>query len=159
MSCEKHGYTNNVFCPACDKETIASARVAGEQEAQGEPDNYLVPKDLMRILWNTCDYYANQFNYEPERIGGVLQGCPRGPQPTIEEITAYARMAMNALHHWRGYEPPPYAAPPAREPSVSVAELRELVEKWHREGPQFIPGQAPWDTCADELKALCDRAA
>ena len=22
MSCEKHGYTNNVVCPACDQETI-----------------------------------------------------------------------------------------------------------------------------------------
>jgi len=26
MACEKHGYTNNVFCPACDLEAIEDNR-------------------------------------------------------------------------------------------------------------------------------------
>lgn len=25
MSCKKHGYTNNTFCPACDLETLENA--------------------------------------------------------------------------------------------------------------------------------------
>lgn len=45
-----------------------------------------------------------------------------------------------------------FAAPPAREPSVSVAELMELVEKWRQPHVFF-------QECRRELKALCDRAA
>lgn len=31
MSCEKHGYTNNVLCPACDLETIEANRTSNDQ--------------------------------------------------------------------------------------------------------------------------------
>lgn len=47
-----------------------------------------------------------------------------------------------------------YAAPQA--PAVSVAELRELVDRWLRWWG--MDNGTDFKDCADELKALCDRA-
>jgi hypothetical protein len=66
---------------------------------------HIVPDELMRMVWNVIDYYANSHTYRGERTGGVLQGCPRKPNPTPEELTHEARVVLRHLHLWRGYEP------------------------------------------------------
>jgi hypothetical protein len=65
------------------------------------PETYVVPYELMRRLWATIDHYGNEFTYRGERTGGVLQGCPRGPDPTPEQLTVEAAQMMKQLTEWR----------------------------------------------------------
>ncbi len=55
---------------------------------------YQVPEALMNRIYNTLSNYANLATYEAPRIGGVVQGCPRGPKPTPHELTAGARWML-----------------------------------------------------------------
>src|SRR5690242_11470563 len=53
--------------------------------------------DLADYLWRVLDYYANPYSYIGERTGGILQGCPRGPNPTSQEMTHEAEIAKRRL--------------------------------------------------------------
>lgn len=55
MACEKHGYTNNTFCPACDQELIAEFERSGFSAAMSR-------KDLIRRLENVASYVNNALN-------------------------------------------------------------------------------------------------
>ena len=61
------------------------------------PKVYQVPESLMNRIYNTLSDYANLSTYEAPRIGGVLQGCPRGPLPTPQELTMGARWMLQEI--------------------------------------------------------------
>jgi hypothetical protein len=58
------------------------------------PDNYTVPNVVMDTIYETLKFYANLCSYEPERLGGVLAGCPRGPEPTPDQMVIHAQRAL-----------------------------------------------------------------
>jgi hypothetical protein len=58
---------------------------------------YQVPEALMNRIYNTLSNYANRATYEAPRIGGVVQGCPRGPKPTPDELTMGARWMLREI--------------------------------------------------------------
>jgi hypothetical protein len=58
---------------------------------------YQVPESLMNRIYNTLSNYANLATYEAPRIGGVVQGCPRGPKPTPSELTMGARWMLKEI--------------------------------------------------------------
>jgi hypothetical protein len=58
---------------------------------------YHVPEALMNRIYNTLSNYANLATYEAPRIGGVAQGCPRGPKPTPSELTMGARWMLREI--------------------------------------------------------------
>lgn len=60
-----------------------------------EPD-----AEFFNYLFSVLDYYSNRFTYEGERTGGVLQGCPRGPAPTPDQLTHEAEKAKERLRAW-----------------------------------------------------------
>jgi hypothetical protein len=62
-----------------------------------EPEVYTVPKDLMNIIYRTLRYYANEASYRGERTGGILQGCPRAPDPTPRELIQWANYAVKRI--------------------------------------------------------------
>lgn len=60
----------------------------------------------LNIVWNTLMFFASESSYTTgERIGGVLQGCPRKPPPTFEEMAGFARRALASLREYVGVEP------------------------------------------------------
>lgn len=56
-----------------------------------------VPRELFSRIYDTLAFYANKCSYDPPRIGGVLQGCPRGPAPTPSQLAFWARMMMRTI--------------------------------------------------------------
>ena len=56
-----------------------------------------VPDDLMERIYATLLYYGSLHTYRGERTGGVLQGCPRGPKPTEEQLVFEAREMVRQI--------------------------------------------------------------
>lgn len=59
-----------------------------------KPQNYIIPKELMDVIYNTLKFYGNQCSYEGERTGGVVAGCPRAPAPMPHELIRWANYAL-----------------------------------------------------------------
>jgi len=60
---------------------------------------YEIEEALMHRLYNTLVHYANEVTYQAPRIGGVAQGCPRGPVPTPDKLVWAARWMLRELEH------------------------------------------------------------
>lgn len=56
--------------------------------------SYTVPHALMDEIYETLKFYANRCSYQGERTGGVLAGCPRGPEPTTEQLIVHAQNTL-----------------------------------------------------------------
>jgi hypothetical protein len=56
-------------------------------------------EDLLHVIYNTLMYYANAMNYRGQRTGGVLQGCPRAPDPTPDQMAVHARIVLRMINH------------------------------------------------------------
>ena len=74
MSCQKHGYTNNVFCPECDLETIEVNSVTADT-----PERFRVVEPLQDahgIVAQVCneryddssEYFGDNFGYRSVSI-------------------------------------------------------------------------------------------
>lgn len=77
------------FAPA--ERTIATA---AELRAAGI---VLVSVELLDFIDRTLAYYGNLTTYQGERTGGVLAGCPRGPDPTPDQLVIAAHEARDRL--------------------------------------------------------------
>lgn len=64
---------------------------------QAGPAVYHVPHAVMDEIYETLKFYANLCNYQGERTGGVLAGCPRGPTPTPDDLIAHAQKALKMI--------------------------------------------------------------
>jgi len=60
-------------------------------------DQYVVPKHIMRQLYNVLQDYANEATYWAPRTGGVLEGCPRGDPPTSTQLVGGARSMLRLI--------------------------------------------------------------
>jgi len=49
------------------------------------------------LIFNALSFFANVTSYQGDRVGGVLQGCPRGPKPTPIELAGEARRVLNKV--------------------------------------------------------------
>jgi hypothetical protein len=58
---------------------------------------YEIDQPLMNRIYNVLSHYANETTYHAPRIGGVAQGCPRGPKPTPDELVWSARWMLREL--------------------------------------------------------------
>lgn len=101
----RYGNRSLRFC-ADELEALLSRAVTtqvGEEHPayDQKSDTFNVPADLMRRVWNTIDLYANSENYRGERTGGVLQGCPRKPDPTHYEMSLHAYETLQEMIRWR----------------------------------------------------------
>jgi hypothetical protein len=64
------------------------------------PDKvYEIPEPLMNRIYNVLSHYANESSYKAPRIGGVLEGCPRGKTPRPDELVWNARWVLRAIEH------------------------------------------------------------
>ena len=107
--------------------------------APGEPRIDLNSPDVV-LLWNTLRFFASETSYHGERLGGVLQGCPRGNPPMPDELASYGRNGMAALCKILGREPEEWmqgAAPPA-QPSAQAerAPVVQAVQATSERTPQ-----------------------
>lgn len=84
-----------------------------------------ITDDLADYLWWVLDHYANASTYHGKRIGGVLQGCPRGPEPTADDLTLEASIAKKRLK--AAYEATHPTAP--AEANVAKAEIQKVVRE------------------------------
>lgn len=66
--------------------------------------DYILSESVANMIFNALSYYADDTSYDAPRIGGVLAGCPRGEAPHPEELSANARMALNAWLREMGRE-------------------------------------------------------
>jgi hypothetical protein len=75
----------------------------------------------LQLVWNTLMFFACESSYTMgERTGGVLQGCPRKPPPSPDELAGYAQIALAALCRFVGREPEDWML--AALPSASLGE-------------------------------------
>jgi hypothetical protein len=80
----------------------------------------------LQLVWNTLMFFACESSYTMgERTGGVLQGCPRKPPPSPDELAGYAQIALAALCRFVGREPEDWML--AALPSASIGEQREQL--------------------------------
>lgn len=62
-------------------------------------DPVAVPRQLAVQLYRLLESYSDPGTYTyRERVGGVLKGCPRGPQITVEQLAQRVRMIRD---RWR----------------------------------------------------------
>lgn len=69
---------------------------------KAEPPNarlavYPVTFEVMDEIYETLKFYANLCSYQGERIGGVLAGCPRGPEPTPDQLVIHAQTTLQRI--------------------------------------------------------------
>ncbi len=85
--------------------------------------------ELKHRIYNTLMHYANTTTYDAPRIGGVLQGCPRGAVPMPDELTRSAILMLGQIETAMGRVPPQWMEVAAsRAPVAVVAEPRvEIV--------------------------------
>ena len=60
---------------------------------------YEIEQELMHRLYNVLSAYANEAMYERPRVGGVVEGCPRGPAPTPAKLVWPARWLLRQIEH------------------------------------------------------------
>ncbi len=58
---------------------------------------YTITEQTMHAIYNVLQNYANLDTYHGERTGGILQGCPRAPDPTPDELTIAPRQVLAML--------------------------------------------------------------
>lgn len=57
----------------------------------------LADKEFFEYLFQVLNYYADESIYQGNRIGGILEGCPRGPAPSPSDLTHTAEKAKALL--------------------------------------------------------------
>ena len=116
-----------------DRERARQLRMALREPAPGQGQAVDQERDgNLRRVWNTLMFFASESSYTlGERTGGVLQGCPRKPPPTPDELAGYAQNALAALCRYLGREPDEWmlAASPSPQPAQEdrIAELENEV--------------------------------
>ncbi len=73
-------------------------RIRSETVTKPEDSFYLVPQSMMEQVYRALSDYANPATYRPQRTGGVLQGCPRGPEPTPQQLTLGAELLLRQIN-------------------------------------------------------------
>ena len=58
---------------------------------------YEINEPIMNRIYNVLSYYANEATYWAPRIGGVVQGCPRGEVPTSDKLVWNARFMLREI--------------------------------------------------------------
>lgn len=62
-------------------------------------DEVAVPRQLAVQIHRLLEAFAEPSTYTyRERVGGVLEGCPRGPQVTVEQLALKVRFIRD---QWR----------------------------------------------------------
>ena len=67
---------------------IARAEAAEKKVSWSSANGYWLSENAANIVWNALQDASNEYTYRGDRIGGVLAGCPRAPDPTPQEIAA-----------------------------------------------------------------------
>lgn len=88
-----------VGCPKCDW-SIAAYPAGWVTSGNNEPDQAaLVPLQLATQVYRLLESYAQPQTYTyRERVGGVLKGCPRGAQVTVEQLALRVRILRDRWH-------------------------------------------------------------
>lgn len=77
---------------------LEQAALSGDSSApETKTDEYRVSRRVMNCIYNALQDYANEATYLPPRIGGILQGCPRGDSPTPTQLAGNARLVVNLI--------------------------------------------------------------
>jgi hypothetical protein len=88
--CPPVGYpTDKTRCEPCPRRSVAAENV--------EPTEYVIPARILHVVYNTLQFFGNHTSYRGRRTGGVLKGCPREPDPTPEQMSVHARLALRIL--------------------------------------------------------------
>lgn len=78
------------YCPDCGRYFVATP-------VETKADEYRISRRVMNCIYNALQDYANEATYLPPRVGGVLQGCPRGDSPTPTQLAGNARLVVNLI--------------------------------------------------------------
>lgn len=93
--------------------------------------------ELLRRIYNTLDFYANETSYVGERTGGVLAGCPRKPDPKPHELVEHARRTLEYVKQLYAVLSTP--------PAPSVPEGWKLVPVVPTQAMKDAGKNACWD--------------
>ncbi len=85
----------------------------------------IMSKRLMEIMWTALEAYSNESYYYAPRTGGVLAGCPRGPEPDPKELTEWATYALREFRK----EVSLPGRPATREPEIRMA-FQDRCHAW-----------------------------
>ena len=80
--------------PQVDDLTGLANQTAAVLKAAYVPDESL---EIVEQVYRTLQYYGNLTTSQAPRIGGVVQGCPRGPRPTPKDLALDARVVARRL--------------------------------------------------------------
>lgn len=105
---------------------------------QGEGQKpYRISKGLMEEIFSTLVFYSHESSYEAERIGGVLQGCPRGEIPTPKRMTENALFAIREIRKEIDEQ-----GRQIGNPAQDALDARKRLEKLYEQGSKTIAAQS-----------------
>lgn len=122
----------------------------------------------LNVVWNTLMFFAHPDSYVlGERTGGVLQGCPRKPPPSPDEMASFAKFALGALREYVGGSAEQWMldgkpAPTARLPEdwklVPIQPTSAMLEAAYKAFQLAAPSLAGFMAKERAYRALLDHA-